>query len=170
MITVDAPSRQHHLLVDAAVQLVERRIGRTGRVQVVFTDSRGMADLHARAEIDLMPQMTTQVRKTRAKILRRESRDTAGRTLLGPTAGSSLVLINTQQAPGKHLARTVVHELVHSVQLSAAQARRDHLRYLRHECEIEDMTAADVRQYVRQMGQQEREAERNEHLARHLTH
>ena len=168
MITVESGSQQEHELAEEAATLVERRIGRIGQVQLVFTNTRGLADSHVRAEIALMPQMTADVRKNRVKGLRREARSAGGVTLITPSAGSSLILVNRDKTPHKYLPRVLVHELTHAVQLACPQARAAHLRYLRHACGIEDMPSADCRQYMRQINRQEKEAERAERLARHL--
>lgn len=169
MIRMKGAPTGAHQLAEQAAGLVQQNIGSPGQVQMTFTDSRGMADLNHQAELALMPGMTSQVRKHRIAALRRETRRNAGLTLITPNAGLTLVLINADQTPGKHLARTLVHELVHAVQLANPQARAAHLRYLRHACGIEDMPARDFRQYMRQMDQQEKEAHRAERLARHIT-
>jgi len=168
VITVEGGSREQRALAEAAARVVDQRVGRIGEVQLVFTDAHGMAHLNARAEIELMPQMAADVRKNRERSLRRESRSLAGVTLLGQSAGSTLVLINTERLLRRQIAPTLTHELVHSVQLAQPQNRNAHLRYLRHACGIEAISKAEFRQYMRHMDQQEKEGKRGERLARHL--
>jgi hypothetical protein len=167
VITVEGPAEQRDL-AERAAAVVEKHVGRIGRVQLVFTDSRGMADVHARAEIALMPQMAADVRNNRVKALRREARGLAGVTLFGTTAGSSIVLINTSRLSRRQVAPTLTHELTHSVQFTNPQNRNAHLRYLRHACGIEPISETEFRQYMRHMDQQEKEGKRAERLARHL--
>jgi hypothetical protein len=168
VITVDGATPEQRELAEKAAALVQQRVGRIGQPRLVFTDSRGMADLHVRAELALMPQMAADVRRNRVKGLGREARKAGGVTLITPTAGSSLILVNLDRSPAKYLPLFLVHELTHAVQLADVRARAAHLRYLRHACGIEEMPRPDFKQYMRHMDQQEREAARAERLARHL--
>lgn len=168
MITVEGTHEQR-ALAEMAARVVERHVGRIGQVRLVFTDSSGgMADLNARAEIALMPQMAADVRRNRARSLHRETRGLAGVTLLDQQAGSTFVLINTERLSRRQVAPTLTHELVHSVQLAQPQNRNAHLRYLRDACGIEAISESEFRQYMRHMDQQEKEGKRAERLARHL--
>ncbi|MEU6982687.1 hypothetical protein ABZ946_04590 [Streptomyces sp. NPDC046324] len=148
-------------ITEQAVQLVEDTMrARVGRMDVLVTDTRGLVDLLDEAE--------------RAAVRGRPATSRYPRTPLGRTvvtASGVLVAINADtHRPGKlrELDTTLVHELVHAVQLSQRVARADALVHLRNNYGVCEMTRSQVRAANRQVERHERQARSLEHLARQL--
>ncbi|MFD0150797.1 hypothetical protein ACWGQ4_19695 [Streptomyces sp. NPDC055721] len=148
-------------ITEQAIELVEGAMhARIGHMDLLVTDTRGLVDLLNEAE--------------RATVGGRHVADWApdkpyGRTALTPSG--VLVALNADtHRPGKlrELDVTLVHELVHAVQLSRPEVRKIRLVHLRNNYGVAGMTRSQVREANRQVEREERQARSLEHLARKL--
>ncbi|MFE5936040.1 hypothetical protein ACFQ69_11700 [Streptomyces sp. NPDC056470] len=148
-------------IAEQAVQLVEGAMrARVGRVDLLITDTRGVVDLLDEAERAAVGGRPATTRYPETPL---------GRTAV--TASGVLVAINADtHRPRKlrELDTTLVHELVHAVQLSQRAARADALVHLRNNYGVAEMTRSQVRAANRQVERHERQARSLEHLARKL--
>ncbi|MEU0393833.1 hypothetical protein ABZ208_13820 [Streptomyces sp. NPDC006208] len=147
-------------ITQPAIRLVEKHMrGSVGRVEIVVTTSSGVTDLVKQAHRDLLDAKVTSDRHL-------------GRQFGTTTLNSSgvLVIVNAQICRGraKEIDKTVVHELVHAVQLAKPGARDRILRGLRNNYRLEPLSRVEVRVLNRLVDQDEREAARFERLARQL--
>ncbi|MEU6945687.1 hypothetical protein ABZ957_10675 [Streptomyces sp. NPDC046316] len=148
-------------ITEQAVLLVEDAMrARVCRMDLLITDTRGLVDLLDEAERAAVGGRPATSRHPRTPL---------GRTTV--TASGVVVAINADtHRPGKfrELDTTLVHELVHAVQLSQRAARTDALVHLRNNYGVAEMTRSQVRAANRQVERHERQARSLEHLARKL--
>lgn len=140
--------------------------GRLPVVEIVLTDRKGVVSLVQQADVDLAGRVS-RGRKAMGRIVDHwHVRPLAGTTL---TAAGTLVAIDaTRHRDLRELDRTLVHELVHCVQLAAPGAREQHINYLRQQYGITTHSKADVQAYEQVIDQREKQAEHLESLARQL--
>ena len=162
-VTAHRGSRKHaeHIdeIADAARQLVTRKVGPVGHVELMVTTTAGLLDLATRSE--------RRVVGGRAR--GNGSRDPAGcgRTVLAPSG--VLLLVNSDaHFRAAQLEVTVVHELVHAAQFARPGRRAELLAGLRHNYRIEDLSEDAVRAANARRVRDESEARQHERLARKL--
>lgn len=144
-------------IADQAARLVSRKVGRLPHVEIVVTDKRGVTALVEDTEAALVG----------SRVSKRRSANIYGSTALA--ANGVLITINA----GKHrddleLDTTVIHELVHAVQLNRPGAREQRLAELRNNYGVEEMRRSDARKAIKAIKGDEKEARTFERLARHL--
>lgn len=152
---------------EQAGSLAARKVGgRLPLVEIVLTDRKGVVSLVQQADVDLAGRVS-RGRKAMGRIVDHwHVRPLAGTTL---TATGVLVAIDaTRHRDLRELDRTLVHELVHCVQLAAPGAREQHINYLRQQYGITTHSKADVQAYEQVIDQRERQAEQLESLAKQL--
>lgn len=156
---------------EQAGQLVARRVGgRLPLVEIVLTNGSGVTSLIRQADLDLVGKdRVSRSRRALGRIFdHANTRDSLAATTL--TSRGAVVFINGPSHRGDLglLDRTIVHELVHAVQLAPGEAREQHINYLRQQYGITKHGKADERSYLRLMGAREQQAEQLESLARQL--
>ncbi|WSE17174.1 hypothetical protein OG518_29670 [Streptomyces sp. NBC_01397] len=146
----------------SAADLVARNVrGRMPRVEIVLTTPQGMGELNARAESALVPGASPRAVDKSRRMVARDSRRSSGLTM--PTRNGALVLLNVHQHPHPGLlAVTLVHELVHVMQLSRPGVRELYLNYVRHALDVAPMSRRELRFFERHMAAEEDEAYRME--------
>lgn len=162
--------REVRTVADPAARLVQQHVrGRLPRTEIVLTTPRGLAELDLKVAAELVREATPQARAQGLAAATAADRDLFGKVILNPHGGA-LVLLS---APKLHrcgqVAATVVHELVHAVQLNRFRARATQIRVLRHVLDVEPFSRREERAFNRQMDADEAEAYRIEALASQLT-
>ncbi|MGW0310234.1 hypothetical protein [Streptomyces flavidovirens] len=156
-------------LAEEAVRVVERAVpGRMPDVQIILTSERGMAEVATSSEVEAAGNVDKRVQARALRAATRTARDTAGRTV--PLVdGGVLVVINVDQHPNEAtFAITLVHELVHAMQLSRKGVRERLVSGLRHDLGVERLSRRQSREHDRCLKQEENEAYGAEYLARRL--
>lgn len=164
---VDRVEQRIREVGEQAGQLVARRVGgRLPLVEIVLTDRKGVVSLVQQADVDLAGSVSWR-RRAFARVVDHWSvRPLAGTAL---TATGALVAINaTRHRNLRELDRTLIHELVHCVQLNLPGARERHVSYLRQQYGISEHFPADEAAYERLIDAREEQAENLESLARQL--
>jgi hypothetical protein len=145
------------MIADQAAALVEHKLReRMGPVRLLVAAEASVVDCVRHAE--------QQVIGTRLPG-RRHQKTPYGRTTL--CAEGVLVVVNADAHDGEPLVEldtTVVHELVHAVQLSRCGARETAIRALRNNYREQRMDGREVWALNRQIKADEREARRLERL------
>ena len=172
MITVDPISRRHReigsrveLVADDLGRLAARNLGRTmPRTRIVVTDGTAMNRLAGQAESALAGRIP-RARRAADDITNwlAHHRD-AGCTVYDHH--NILVIINAP-AHRRHMEqvdKTVIHELAHAVQLSAADVRRDHTRYQQMRLGAQPPDDQFLTRYLRAMDIREQQARNLEAL------
>ncbi|MBT2490404.1 hypothetical protein J7E96_18140 [Streptomyces sp. ISL-96] len=156
-------------LAEQAVPIVERAVpGRMPDVQVVLTSARGMAEVATAAEIEAAGDVDKWEQARALRAAKRLARDAAGRAV-PLVSGGVLVVINVDQHPNEAtFAITLVHELVHAMQLSRKGVRERVVSGLRHDLGVERLSRRQSREHDRCLEQEEREAYGVEYLAKQL--
>ncbi|MET7924746.1 hypothetical protein ABZT43_12270 [Streptomyces sp. NPDC005349] len=167
-ITAHSSARRYATVVDRvqliaqpAMRLVEQAMGRPlGHASIVITDSRRLRDVVLDAETSALGE--------RHKVEWISDGRRHGCTTL--TSSGVVIVIDAEECQkwGNHTDVTVVHELVHGVQLSRPSDRADYLQGLRYNHGITPLSPAEVRAVNRRVDAREREAGRLERLARQL--
>ncbi|WP_327369002.1 hypothetical protein [Streptomyces sp. NBC_01217] len=156
-------------LAGEAVRVVERGVpGKMPDVQVILATGRGMAELVTAAEVETAGDVDKWVQSRALRAAKRAADDVAGRTI--PLAdGGALIVINIEQHPNEAtFATTLVHELVHAMQLSRKGVRDRIVSGLRHDLGVERLSRRQNRECERCLEQEEREAYGVEYLARRV--
>ena len=156
-------------LAEEAVRIVDRAVpGRMPDVRVVLTSERSVAEVATAAEFKTAECTDKRVRTRTVREANRSARDTAGRAI--PLAdGGVLVVINIDQHRNEaEFAITLVHELVHAMQLSRDGVRDRIVAALRHDLHVERLSRRQVREHERCLEQEEKEAYGVEYLAGRL--
>ncbi|MFB7223993.1 hypothetical protein [Streptomyces sp. NPDC056227] len=154
-------------LAEEAVPVVERAVpGTMPDVQIVLATGRGMAELVTATEVETAGDVDKWVQARALRAAKRAADDVAGRTI--PLAdGGVLVVINIEQHPNEAtFATTLVHELVHAMQLSRKGVRDRIVSGLRHDLGVERLSRRQNHEHDRCLEQEEREAYSREYLAR----
>ncbi|GGT54340.1 hypothetical protein GCM10010271_67760 [Streptomyces kurssanovii] len=151
-----------------AARLVAGRFGTLPPVQLVMVgDLNHWSALAAETELALAPEVSDRIQAAHRRECRRGRRRKYGITLLGPHG--VVIPINLRTARTEtDINQTVVHELTHAHQLGNAQARAEHIAYLRHCWDVEKLPRRQVKQYERLIDRREREAHSAESLASRL--
>ncbi|MFJ4637581.1 hypothetical protein ACIP69_18395 [Streptomyces hygroscopicus] len=151
-----------------AAELVEARLGgRAPHTEFVITDANGAARGIRRADSEPAGPPHGYKRITSGFMAHWTARHSLGATTL--TRRGTVIFINGPGHRGDldQFDRTVVHELAHSVQLGAPDARRRHVEYLATFTSRKPDMAVQ-RDYERLMDVREQQAENLEVLARQL--
>ncbi|WP_438489557.1 hypothetical protein [Streptomyces sp. S186] len=151
-----------------AGRLAARHLGgRLPPVEIILTDGNGVARLIQDADLALAGHTSWQRRAVGRVIDRWHARHAFAATAL--TASGALVAINvSHNSDLRELDRTLIHELGHTVQLSAPGARNQHIAYLRQQYGITTHNKVDQREYERLIDVREQQATNLEALARQL--
>jgi hypothetical protein len=156
-----AVANRVQLIAQPAVRLVEQAMGHTlGHASIVITDSRHLRDVALDAEVSALGE--------RRSVEWASDGRRHGCTTL--TRDGVVVVIDAEECQkwGNHTDVTVIHELVHGVQLSRPKDRADYLQGLRYNHGITPLSPAEVRATNHRIDAREREAGRLERLARRL--
>uniref|UniRef100_A0AAU3GVQ7 TIGR04338 family metallohydrolase n=1 Tax=Streptomyces sp. NBC_01401 TaxID=2903854 RepID=A0AAU3GVQ7_9ACTN len=156
-------------LADEAVRVVNRAVaGRMPDVQVVLTGERDLAEVATAAEWETAGCTDKRVQARSLRAAKRLARDTAGRAI--PLAdGGVLIVVNVDQHPNEAVfALTLVHELVHAMQMSRKGVRDRLIAGLRHDLGVERMSRRLSREHDRLTEAEEKEAYGSEYLAGRL--
>ncbi|WP_031100253.1 hypothetical protein [Streptomyces sp. NRRL S-15] len=156
-------------LAEEAVRVVDRAVaGRMPDVQVVLTSERCLAEVATAAEWETAGCTDKRIQARALRSAKRLARDTAGRAI--PLAdGGVLVVVNVDQHPNEAtFAITLVHELVHAMQMSRKGVRERLVAGLRHDLGVEPMPRRLYREHERLLESEEKEAYGSEYLAGHL--
>ncbi|MFF9688068.1 hypothetical protein [Streptomyces sp. NPDC014623] len=156
-------------LAEEAVRVVERAVpGRMPDVQVVLTSERHLADVTTAAEWETAGCTDKRVQARALRSAKRLARDTAGRAI--PLAdGGVLVVVNVDQHPNEAtFAITLVHELVHAMQMSRKDVRERLIAGLRNDLGVEKQSRRLSREHERCLEAEEKEAYGAEYLAGRL--
>ncbi|SHL75085.1 hypothetical protein [Streptomyces yunnanensis] len=153
---------------DQAGRLAAHHLGgRLPQVEIVLTDGNGVTRLIQDADLALAGNTSWRRRAVGRVIDRWHGRRAFAATAL--TARGALVAINaSHNSDLRELDRTLIHELGHTVQLSAPGARNQHIAYLRQQYGITPHSKDDQREYERLIDVREQQAANLEALARQL--
>lgn len=151
-----------------AARLITSRFGALPAVRLVMVgDINRWADLAADTELALVPGVSSRIQAEHRRDVRRGRRHNYGITILGPHG--VIIPINLRKSRNERdISETVVHELTHAHQLGNAQARAQHIAYLRHCWDLEKLPRRQVKQYERLIERRETEAHGAESLASRL--
>lgn len=146
-------------IAEQAARLVERKMREElGPVRVIVSDSYGTDEFVSRHEQRLVGSKRP-ARLTDSGPCGRTTIDTDG----------AVVLINAEVCGlTKELDVTLVHEMVHAVQLSRPEGRDLVLQRIRNNTKMQRLGWREAWGANRQVAADEREARRYEHLARKL--
>jgi hypothetical protein len=157
-------SRYAHAAFDDAVRLVERsmRESLTNSVSVQVSNSRQMADLVVEAHRPMFGRQSA-----------RDWRYHMPRAPFGTTTvteGGVLIVINAQKCRGRtrEIAKTLLHELGHAIQLGRPDAHARYMAGLRNNYGFEELTDDQVADLNAHIDDDETEAARLERLWRKL--
>ncbi|MFH9615425.1 hypothetical protein ACH4MM_17175 [Streptomyces pratensis] len=156
-------------LSEEAVRIVDRAVtGRMPDVKVVLTGERNLAKVATAAEWETAGCTDKRVQSRALRDAKRLARETAGRAI--PLAdGGVLVVINVDQHPNEAtFAITLVHELVHAMQMSRKGVRDRLIAGLRHDLGVEKQSRRWDREHERCLEAEEKEAYGSEYLAGRL--
>ncbi|SCD64421.1 hypothetical protein [Streptomyces sp. PpalLS-921] len=156
-------------LTEEAVRIVDRAVsGRMPDVQVVLTSERKLAEVATAAEWETAGCTDKRVQARALRSAKKLARDTAGRAI--PMAdGGVLVVVNVDQHPNEAtFAITLVHELVHAMQISRKGVRDRLIAGLRHDLGVEKQSRRWDREHARCLEAEEKEAYGSEYLAGRL--
>ncbi|MFF6908658.1 hypothetical protein ACFY9Q_22330 [Streptomyces sp. NPDC012389] len=156
-------------LAEEAVRIVDRSVaGRMPDVKVVLTGERNLAEVSTAAEWESAGCTDKRVQARALRSAKKLARDTAGRAI--PLAdGGVLVVINADQHPNEAtFAITIVHELVHAMQMSRKGVRDRLVAGLRHDLGVEKQSRRWNREHERCLEAEENEAHGCEYLAGRL--
>jgi hypothetical protein len=153
---------------DHSGKLAARHIGgRVPAVDILITDGKGIAAARQRADLALAGHTTWRRRAFDRAVGHWHSRHACAVTTL--TSAGALVAINEDvHRDLQELDRTLIHELGHTVQLTAPGARDQHIAYLRQQYGITPHSKNDQREYERLIDIREQQAANLEDLARQL--
>ncbi|MFF7330658.1 hypothetical protein [Streptomyces sp. NPDC008150] len=156
-------------LTEEAMRLVARSVsGRMPDVEVILTDPRGLAELATAADAELAGVLDSRTRTRVEKGARRALRDISACSI-PRRDGRVLVLVNVDRHPTPALlAVTLVHQLVHAMQVSRPKVVDKVIASERDRFRVERMSSRARREFDRQLDEHEREAYSREHLADHL--
>ncbi|MFI0108459.1 hypothetical protein ACH4NW_08925 [Streptomyces globisporus] len=156
-------------LTEEAARIVDRSVaGRMPDVKVVLTGERNLAEVSTAAEWESAGCTDKRVQARALRSAKKLARDTAGRAI--PLAeGGVLVVINVDQHPNEAtFAITIVHELVHAMQMSRKGVRDRLVAGLRHDLGVEKQSRRWNREHERCLEAEENEAHGSEYLAGRL--
>ncbi|MEU8525277.1 hypothetical protein AB0C77_06690 [Streptomyces sp. NPDC048629] len=146
-------------IADKAAGLVERKLREpVGHVEILVADRRKALEVLGKAN----EQLVGRPRKRQRQSLG------SGYTTLHPGGGALIVIDAEACEAAQILDETVVHELVHAVQIGRPGRREALLANLRNDHGIARMSHLDASAATRQIKADEREALRLEYLARKL--
>lgn len=174
-ITIDCRGRNArrieeriHDIGDHAGKLAARHLGgRLPQVDIVLTDGTGVARYIQDADVALAGHTTWRRRAVGRVIDHWHARHAMAATTLTPHG--AIVAINAaRNSDLRELDRTLIHELGHTIQLTARGARERHVAYLRQQYGITPHSKTDQRKYERLIDIREQQAENLESLARQL--
>lgn len=157
---------------DTAGDLVAQHLGgRLPRVQIVLTNSTGVASLIQSRDLETAGSTSLYGRTVGRATTQWDvhvRRVYAATTL----ARSGVVIVINAPRHARNLReldRTLCHELAHAVQLGSPKAREQHIRYLRQQLGIDEHQKSDQRAYEQLMDTREAQAKNLEALARRLS-
>ncbi|MDW4916939.1 hypothetical protein [Streptomyces californicus] len=156
-------------LTEEAARIVDRSVaGRMPDVKVVLTGERHLAEVSTAAEWESAGCTDKRVQARALRSAKKLARDTAGRAI--PLAqGGVLIVINADQHPNEAtFAITIVHELVHAMQMSRKGIRDRLVAGLRHDLGVEKQSRRWNREHERCLEAEENEAHGCEYLAGRL--
>jgi hypothetical protein len=152
-----------------AERIITANVGPLPAVALTLTNERAMAQLATAADAAFAPGASRMTRAVKGHQARRNARGAYGITVLNPAGGISVIVSATTATTGRDLAETILHELVHAVQLGSPDARELHIRHLRHCYRIEPWSRRESADYDRLVDQREAEAHALETLAAQIT-
>lgn len=156
-------------IAEQAATLVQARCGRLPQVRLTLTHERGLAQLAAADDAAFAPGASLLSKVRQARGHRRGARGAFAITVLNPAGGIHIIVNVAQAEAAGELAVTVLHELVHAVQLSAPGARELHIRDIHHAYGVSRWSRREERDYNALVDRREAEARGLEHLAAQLT-
>lgn len=165
----NATQRTAKRLAEEAVRIVDRAVpGRMPDVQIILAKERGMAEVATAAEFETAGCTDKRVQARALRAANRLARDAAARAV--PLAdGGALIVINIDQHRNEaDFAITLVHELVHAMQLSRKGVRDRLVAGLRNDLGVEKQSRRQVREHERCLEAEEKEAYGAEYLAGRL--
>lgn len=166
---VDRVEQRIREIGEQAGSLVAQRVGGSlPLVEIVLTDRRGVTSLTRQASLELAGEVAWGRRALGRIFDHADTRHSLASTTLTRQGVAVFVNILSHLDDLRMLDRTIVHELVHAVQLAPSTARERHVAYLRQQYGTTKHSKADEREYLRLMGVREEQAERLESLARQL--
>lgn len=153
---------------DQAGRLAARHLGgRLPQVEIVLTDGNGVTRLVQDADLDLAGRTSWRRRAVGRVIDHWHARHAFAATALTPRG--ALVAINcARNSDLRELDRTLIHELGHTIQLTAPGAREQHIVYLQQQYGIARHSKDDQRAYERLIDIREQQAANLEALAPQL--